>query len=226
MAMWGLGLIIFGAFVIWIFIITLDGRCFIRTVHCGTTFNESLFDSFGEFCVNPSFDVICENKKSIIYFNYGELHAKAILVSNSSSFRYIMTGVSPHNNCLNINSFSLPYQNVSFFSDPNVYESIVVMRCEKPVEFVNNYRSISEECGGGIDGKEKQFYSYVMEIDDESLSVTHIAESCRIEMKRRFTLSISMELNFVGDQCGVGSSKTETITGKEQGNHYDRHFAA
>ncbi|GAU39845.1 hypothetical protein TSUD_68930 [Trifolium subterraneum] len=94
-----------------------------------------------------------------------------------------MTGVSPHNNCLNINSFSLPYQNVSFFSDPNVYESIVVMRCEKPVEFVNNYRSISEECGGGIDGKEKQFYSYVMEIDDESLSVTHIAESCRIEMK-------------------------------------------
>ncbi|PNX73678.1 receptor-like protein kinase, partial [Trifolium pratense] len=152
-------------------------------------FNESLFDSFdsfGEECVNPSFETICENNKSVIYFNYGERHANAILVYNLSSFRYIITGVSPDNNCFMLNSFSLPYENVSFFSDPYVFESIVVMRCEKPVEFDNYYESLSSEgCGGGgIDGEEKQFYSYVMEIDgEESLSVTHIAESCRIEMK-------------------------------------------
>ncbi|CAJ2677398.1 unnamed protein product [Trifolium pratense] len=187
MAMWGVGLIIFAAFVIWIFMITLEGGCFITSVHCGTTFNESLFDSFGESCVYPSFEVICENNKSVIYFNYGDRHANAILVSNLSSFRYIITGVSPDNNCLILNSFSLPYENASFFSDPYDFEYIVVMRCEKPVEFVNYYESISSEgCGGGggIDGEEKQFYSYVMQIDgEESLSVTHIAESCRIEMK-------------------------------------------
>jgi hypothetical protein len=189
MAMWGVGLIILAAFVIWIFIITIEGGCFITSVHCGTMFNESLFDSFdsfGEECVNPIFQVICENNKSVIYFNYGERHANAILVSNLSSFRYIMTRVSPDNNCLSLNSFSLSYENVSFFSDPYVYESIVVMRCEKPVEFVNYYENISSEgCGGGgIDGEENQFYSYVMEIGgEESLSVSHIAESCRIEMK-------------------------------------------
>jgi hypothetical protein len=189
MVMWGVGLIILAAFVIWIFIITIEGGCFITSVHCGTMFNESLFDSFdsfGEECVNPSFQVICENNKSVIYFNYGERHANAILVSNLSSFRYIMTGVSPDNNCLSLDSFSLSYENVSFFSDPYVYESIVVMRCEKPVEFVNYYENISSEgCGGGgIDGEENQFYSYVMEIGgEESLSVSHIAESCRIEMK-------------------------------------------
>ncbi|GAU39851.1 hypothetical protein TSUD_68990 [Trifolium subterraneum] len=190
MVMWGVGLIIFAAFVVWIFIITIEGGCFITSVHCGTMFNESLFDSFdsfGEECVNPSFQVICENNKSVIYFNYGERQANAILVSNlsSTSFRYIITGVSPDNNCLILNSFSLPYENVSFFSDPYVYESIMVMRCKKPVEDPYYYESISSEgCGGGIDGEEKQFYSYVMEIDgEESLSVTHIAESCRIEMK-------------------------------------------
>jgi hypothetical protein len=53
-----------------------------------------------------------------------------------------MTGVSPHNNCHIINSLSLPYENVSFFADPFVFEYIAVMRCEKPVDD-GNYWDIS-----------------------------------------------------------------------------------
>ncbi|KAK2384308.1 hypothetical protein P8452_39235 [Trifolium repens] len=107
---------------------------------CRVIFNES----FGEGCVNPSFEVICENNKSVIYFNYGQRHLHAIIASSSSSssFRYLMTGVSPHNNCHIINSLSLPYENVSFFADPFVFEYIAVMRCEKPVDD-GNYWDIS-----------------------------------------------------------------------------------
>ncbi|CAJ2677396.1 unnamed protein product [Trifolium pratense] len=189
-------LIIFAFFVIILtWSIHLDDQCPIPSEEqCGTIFNKPSFDSIGvvqESCVNPSFEVICENNKSVIYFNYGERHIDAILVSNtsSSSFRYIMTGVGHNNNCLNINSISLPYENVSFFSDyslrymvdPYVLKFILVMRCEKPVDNHYYWNISSEMCGGGIDGEEKQYYylyvGYVI------FELSYIAESCRIETK-------------------------------------------
>jgi len=92
-------MIIFIALVTWICLFTYllpERVCnILYGFPCGIIFKES----FGEGCANPSFEVICENNKSVIYFNYGESHAHAIIASNSSSFRYIKTGVSPDNNC-------------------------------------------------------------------------------------------------------------------------------
>ncbi|MCH98943.1 kinase R-like protein, partial [Trifolium medium] len=156
---------------------------------CGVIFNESS----GKGCANPIFEVICENNKSVMSFNYGQRHARAIIASSSSSssFRYIMTGVSPHNNCPIINSLSLPYENVSFFTDPFVSEYIVVMRCEKPVDYGNYWDVSSKRCGGGggggggNDGEEEQYYSYVVVnyFYYRDFVVKYIAESCRVEMK-------------------------------------------
>ncbi|PNX72860.1 receptor-like protein kinase, partial [Trifolium pratense] len=154
---------------------------------CGIIFNTP----FGDGCLNPRFEVTCENNKSVIYFNYGEHQAGAIIVSNpsSSSFRYILTGVSPDNNCPVINSFSLPYENVSFFTyDDRKY--MMVMRCEKPVDYGDEnvcWDISSENCGG----EEKQYYSYVVMNTDfvedrffhSEFVVGNIEESCRIEMK-------------------------------------------
>jgi hypothetical protein len=159
-------------------------------------FNESLFDSFdsfGEECVNPSFQVICENNKSVIYFNYGQHQARAIIAttsSSSSSFHYIITGVTPHNNCSVINSFSLPYENVSFFTDDDDDDQkyMMVMRCKKPVDYHDaDYWDISsEKCGG----EETQYYSYVAMNGyfRSNFAVRNVEESCRIEMK----LTVSM----------------------------------
>ncbi|PNX60843.1 kinase R-like protein [Trifolium pratense] len=89
---------------------------------------------------------------------------RAIIASTSpsSSFRCIITGVSPHNNCSAINSFSLPYENVSFFTADDDRNYMVVMRCEKTIDIgygdVNNWDISSEKCGG----EEKQYYSYVV----------------------------------------------------------------
>ncbi|XP_045821116.1 rust resistance kinase Lr10-like isoform X2 [Trifolium pratense] len=134
---------------------------------------------------DPRFEVTCENNKSVIYFNYGKRQARAIIVSNSSSssFRYIMTGVSPHNNCPAINSFSLPYENISFITADDDRNYMVVLRCEKAVDdYAYGYRDISlEKCGG----EEKQYYSYVVMNDyyGTNFVVENIEESCRIEMK-------------------------------------------
>ncbi|PNX83033.1 kinase R-like protein, partial [Trifolium pratense] len=146
---------------------------------CGIIFTTP----FGDGCVNPRFEVTCENNKSVIYFNYGKRQARAIIVSNSSSssFRYIMTGVSPHNNCPAINSFSLPYENISFITADDDRNYMVVLRCEKAVDYYA-YRDISlEKCGG----EEKQYYSYVVMNDyyGTNFVVENIEESCRIEMK-------------------------------------------
>jgi len=131
--------------------------------------------------VGCAIQVTCENNKSVMYFNYGEYQAKAIVASNSSSssssFHYIITGVSPHNNCPIINSLSLPYENVSFFTKPYGRSSAFV-RCEKPVDYLTGiYWDIisSERCG-----EEKQYYSYLVQGDEH---VSNIAESCRVEMK-------------------------------------------
>lgn len=150
---------------------------------CGMVYNTSLF-TFGEGCGAPIFEIICENNRSVIYFNYGKRHAKAIIAfPNSSSFRYITTGVSPDNNFPIIHSFSLPYENVSFLTYHHVKEFITVMRCEKPVDG-DWYSDISSgSCVGGSDNEEKQ-YSYLYAVDDSFKSyVTGIEESCRIEMK-------------------------------------------
>lgn len=83
-----------------------------------------------------------------MYFNYGEIrgHADAVIAVNSSTFRYIATGVDP-NNCSFIDySLSMPHENVSFF-DEYAYDDYVdifltVVRCEKPVVNVDGYMDI------------------------------------------------------------------------------------
>ncbi|MCI07451.1 kinase R-like protein, partial [Trifolium medium] len=150
---------------------------------CGIIFNQP----FGKGCVNPRLKVICENNKTVIYFNYGEHQADAIMVSNSSSssFRYIISGVSPDNNCPVINSFSLPYENVSFFTnDDDNQKYMVVVRCKKPVD-IWYWDISSERCGG----EKKQYYSYFIVNQNpprfyhSDFVVGNIEESCRIEMK-------------------------------------------
>ncbi|XP_058750158.1 rust resistance kinase Lr10-like [Vicia villosa] len=151
---------------------------------CGIVYNKSSI-SFGEGCGTPSFEVICENNKSVIYFNYGKRLAKAIIASpNSSSFLYIMTGVSSDNNFPTIHSFSLPYENVSFLTYLDVKQFITVLRCEKPVDGDWYWGISSESCVGGIDVDEENQYSYLYGVDDSFESeVRDIEESCRIEMK-------------------------------------------
>jgi len=83
------GLIIFAAFFIFTYVLCFwpdDGTSFIQNP-CRMVFNES--SEAG--CSNPSFQVTCENNKSVMNFNYGEHQAEAIIASNpsssSSSFR-------------------------------------------------------------------------------------------------------------------------------------------
>jgi hypothetical protein len=136
--------------------------------------------------VNPSFEVICENNKSVIYFNYGQCQARAIIASSSSSssFRYIITGFSPHKNFPVINSFSLPYEKVSFFTDDDDRKYMVVVTCKKPVD-IWYWDISSERCGG----EEKQYYSYFVvnqsppRFFHNDFVVGNTKELCRIEMK-------------------------------------------
>jgi hypothetical protein len=215
------GLIIFAAFAILLFFsLQFPDPCSYGLEHpCGVIFNQPL--PFVEGCVNPRFEIICENNKSVIYFNYGKRQASAIIVSNSSSssFRYIITGVSPHNNCPVINSFSLPYENVSFLTyddDDLTYDDdwkyMMVMRCKKPVYHGGDYWDIStEKCGG----EEKQYYSYVVMNGyyNTKFVVENIEESCRIEMK--LTVSKWDEKVKCNRKCGYTEVHSEYVNGIE-----------
>jgi hypothetical protein len=177
---------------------------------CGIIFNQL---SFGDECVNPRFEVICENNKTVMYFNYGERQAGTIIVSNSSSssFSYIVTGVSPNNNCPVINSFSLPYENVSFFTDSYIFEYIAVMRCEKVVYHGNYWDISSERCGG----EEKQYYSYFVtnRLNHRDFVVENIEESCRIEMK--LMVGRWVEKVKCNRKCGYTEVHSEYVNGIE-----------
>ncbi|GAU39850.1 hypothetical protein TSUD_68980 [Trifolium subterraneum] len=221
MAVWCGGLIILTVFVtlVFVFLFVFPARvlCPIPLEQpCGIIFNNSS-DLCEEECgsATPSFRVICENNKSVIYFNYGERHADAIIASNSSSsFRYIITGVSPDDNCPIINFHTLPYENVSFFTELNDEDYMAVVRCEKPVDVVG-YRDISSEtCGGGIDGEQKQYYSYAMNIRYGS-SVGSIEESCRIEMKVMVSRWEYGTVKCTGKKCGYPEVHNEYVNGIE-----------
>jgi len=179
---------------------------------CGIIFNESS----GEGCVNPSFEVICENNKSVIYFNYGESQTHAILASNSSSFRYIETGFSPDNNCPIINFLSLPNEKVSFFPDPYHQGYMVVMRCEEPIDYDRYWDISPQRCGGsGIDGAEKQRY-YIYNVEDsyyQDFDVRYIAESCRVETKVMISRwDVKVKCN---SKCGYPEVHSEYVNGIE-----------
>ncbi|XP_058750155.1 rust resistance kinase Lr10-like [Vicia villosa] len=211
------GLIILITFVILICVFVYDfparGLCPIQSDNfCGFIFNES--SNLYEYgCANPSFQVICENNKSVIYINYGQHYANAIIASNSSSaFSYIITGVSP-DYCPIINSYSLPYENVSFFTNSREYKTI--MRCKKPVDDFGYMDISSEMCGGGIDDEEKQ-YSYLYDVHGFfEPSVANIGESCRIDMKimmSRFDGEVKCSTN---KKCGYPESHSEYLNGVE-----------
>ncbi|KAK2384297.1 rust resistance kinase Lr10 [Trifolium repens] len=208
------GLIIL-AFIIGVFMFVISGPfsdpCpYALQLPCGIIFNQL---SFGDECVNPRFEVICENNKTVMYFNYGERQAGTIIVSNSSSssFSYIVTGVSPNNNCPVINSFSLPYENVSFFTDSYIFEYIAVMRCEKVVYHGNYWDISSERCGG----EEKQYYSYFVtnRLNHRDFVVENIEESCRIEMK--LMVGRWVEKVKCNRKCGYTEVHSEYVNGIE-----------
>ena len=190
---------------------------YISFIHhsCGMIFNESSFVKFGARCANPSFQVTCENKKSVVYFNYGKHQADAIIASNSSSsssFCYIITGVSPHNICPIINSFSLPYEKISFFTFSNKphVRSLTVVRCEKPVDHLKGiYWDISSErCGG----EEKKYYSYLVDRDED---VSNIVESCRVEMKVMMSGWDNKRVICNSRKCGYPEVHSEYVNGIE-----------
>ncbi|CAK8578543.1 unnamed protein product [Lathyrus sativus] len=156
---------------------------------------------------------MCENNISVISFIYGGLTADAIIASNSSSFRYIITGVSPDNNCPIINTLSLPYENISFLTDLYSRDYLIIMRCENPVNDFRYMDISSESCSGGIDGEEIQ-HSYLYAVDDYfGSNVRDIAESCRIDMKVKMNrLYGNVKCS---SECGYPEVHTEHVNGIE-----------
>lgn len=188
---------------------------------CGIIFNKSTsyLGYWGRRCANPSYEVVCENNKAVMYFNYGEIpgHADAVIAVNSSTFRYIATGVDP-NNCSFIDySLSMPHENVSFFADRPDWDPLylTVVRCEKPVLNVDGYMDIdSGHCGNnGIKEKQQQhyYYSYALPGDGEG-EARDIAESCSIEMK---VMMGTLEAVRCGGNCSYPEIHSERVNGIE-----------
>ncbi|XP_061341670.1 G-type lectin S-receptor-like serine/threonine-protein kinase At1g11280 [Gastrolobium bilobum] len=140
---------------------------------CGNIFNNS------SACVDPSYEVICEDKKAVMYINYGRRDAAAIIAAPNSTFRYITTGVGVHpDNCSIINCRSLPYENITFFTSPDdrIFYSLIVVSCEKPVNHDGYWDISAAHCGKN----ENHSYSYAVV---GPYTAADVAESCTVELE-------------------------------------------
>ncbi|KAJ1426118.1 Serine/threonine-protein kinase, active site [Sesbania bispinosa] len=191
-------------------------ECFVPSWRpCGIIFNETFSSSSSYYeggrCVNPRYEVICENNKPVIYFNYDTSHnidAIIAAANSSTAFRYITTGVNPNDNCSFINLHSMPYENISFFTS-SYDENLAVLRCERPVN-VDGYRDISKHCGHA--DEEKHYYSYMLLPDDSRSDVAYIAESCSVEMK---VIMRTEEAIRCGRNCSYPEIQSEYVNGIE-----------
>ncbi|XP_061341666.1 LEAF RUST 10 DISEASE-RESISTANCE LOCUS RECEPTOR-LIKE PROTEIN KINASE-like 2.8 [Gastrolobium bilobum] len=148
---------------------------------CGIIFNNSAVPH--SYWVDPSYEVICEDNKAVMYINYGRRDAAAIIAAPNSTttFRYITTGVgSGHPNyCSLINSLSLPYEDITFSTFPadRISDSLIVVSCEKPVNHDGYWDISAAHCGKN----ENLYYSYAL--FGPYVTAADVAESCTVDLK-------------------------------------------
>ncbi|KAK7318796.1 hypothetical protein RJT34_03503 [Clitoria ternatea] len=139
--------------------------------YCGKISNDK-----NSRCVNPSFEVTCEDNKPVIYFNYGKHETTAAILAVNSTFRYINTSIGvPPSNCSLINFRSSPYENVAFLYD-RTRLSVVLLSCGKPVN-LDDYWDIS--CSSA----ERNGNHYYALSTSYSTLVEDVVESCTVELK-------------------------------------------
>ncbi|KAI9085485.1 hypothetical protein K1719_032552 [Acacia pycnantha] len=170
---------------------------------CGYVFNVSTNTySYKGNCSNPSYEVLCENNKTVLYVNYGRHLVEAVYASNSSNLQSITAGVDI-NNCSSLTRHSLTFNNFTHaFSSAIVREQhkikstilkskrlhstssrkydsdvggLLFISCKNPLS-----RDLSTHTVALCSSKEpKTHYSYLLTGDP---SVSHVAESCKIDM--------------------------------------------
>ncbi|KAI9085483.1 hypothetical protein K1719_032550 [Acacia pycnantha] len=141
---------------------------------------------------DPSYELVCENNKTVLYVNYGRQLVEAIYATNSTTLQSITAGVDI-NNCSAITHHSLTYNNFTHvWSSPEETElvkeneldsqnyrysegGLLFVSCKNPLSS-DLYKDIVAPCASEAP---ESLYSYML---TRYSIVSDVAESCKIEM--------------------------------------------
>ncbi|XP_027348328.1 rust resistance kinase Lr10-like [Abrus precatorius] len=160
------------------------------TDSCGLIFNTpSNTGLLGRTCNDPSYELVCEANKTVLYLNFGRHFIHAITTTPNNATLQSMTGGLDNNNCSTVTLALLTYTNFTKYSseqesklaiDTNVYYSddLIFVSCENPISSFL-YTDISTPC---TTQSKRGYYSYVLLWEAE---VWDVFESCSVDMMIR-----------------------------------------
>ncbi|KAK7319796.1 hypothetical protein RJT34_04521 [Clitoria ternatea] len=160
------------------------------TDSCGLIFNNTPLGTghSGRTCNDPSFQLLCENNKPVLYLNYGRhfIHTITTTTTPNKTTLQSIIGRLDNNNCSTITLSPLTHHSTNYSSqletklalDNNVYYSndLIFVTCENPVSSFL-YTDIWTPCAST--GATQRRYSYVL---PWYAQVGDVSESCSVDM--------------------------------------------
>ncbi|KAI4296930.1 hypothetical protein L6164_036847 [Bauhinia variegata] len=167
---------------------------------CGIRFDKPHGRLLGDgSCADPSYKLVCEGNKIVLYLYYGRHRVQVISVNNSSSLRSVSAGVD-HDNCSTIAVNPISYNNFTDASleklkknvqyDPYyTQDSIAFLSCKNPVSSL--LEGSAATCTRWYDSSTRN-YTYVLFRDAK---VSEYEDVCSIDMIVNLWLSALMTCN-------------------------------
>ncbi|XP_028803892.1 uncharacterized protein LOC114758961 [Neltuma alba] len=157
---------------------------------CGQVFNvpTNRYHDKGN-CSDPSYELVCENNRSVLYVNYGRHLIEAIYATNSTTALQSITAGLDINNCPAISRQSLAYNNFSqaFTAKETELDSknnhfnyyvggLVFVGCQNPLS-PDRYPGLVALC---TNEAPETLHPFVLTW--YSSSISGVPESCRIDL--------------------------------------------
>ena len=187
--------------ILWLYtmgIIYQEVESYTQNPCCGNIFNKNFNYDIQGSCPDPSYELVCENNKTVLNLYYGRHQLQAVAAGNSS-VRSVTAGIDD-NNCTSITSHSIPYNSFdgNFPQDSinsvqawtSFEHEIIFVSCKNPASSPI-FANIAAPCNSRT--TESQYYSYV--VGGIYTRIWEVPELCSIDMKLRVLSSRGMTCN-------------------------------